>query len=95
MSEETIMVIRLSKDLWNYPETAKMDSLNILAGIYYIKAGDDNRYGKTIYPHPSYGALYAEYKSSGFENDLPECFATPFSFIGVVTLTRYATRAIE
>ena len=94
MSEETTRVIRLSHDLWKYPKTAKMDSLNILAGIYYIQAGDDFRSGKK-YPSLSYDALYAEYKSTGFETDSPECFATPFFFIGVVTVKRYATHSVE
>lgn len=98
-SDQTVRVFRLSKDRWKYPEKISADSVNLLAGIYYIKNGDDissTRAG-THRSHAAlvYDDLYKEYADAKFNVFSAELSSTPMFFLGIMTAVRYGTRAIE
>jgi hypothetical protein len=95
ISERALEVLELSDTLWNFPKSAKTDSLNILAGFYFIKANNDRWNNKEKYTQVDYADLYKEYSSSGFETSLPDVFSTPFIFIGIVTVKYYGMSSIE
>lgn len=93
-SDEVRRLFSLAEGMWRFPQSMTIDSIRLMAGVYFVKTGDDKHSGRpTKEPSLTYEELYKDLQQENLNKMIP--IVEPVYFLGIVQLIRYASLAAE